>query len=72
MKLDGARLVTERNRKLKLQSEAANGIGIDQATLSKAENCGSISRDTAVAIADYYGIDVAALVIPEETRGDAA
>jgi DNA-binding XRE family transcriptional regulator len=71
MKLDGTKLVTERNKKAKLQSEAAELIGITKATLSKAENDGDISRDTAVLICDFYGLEISEMVIPE-SKGDAA
>lgn len=72
MKLYGAKLVTERNRKAKLLAEVADELKIHKATLSKAENNGSISRDVAVSICDYYGLDIATMVIPEESEGDAA
>jgi hypothetical protein len=73
MKLHGARLLTERNKRALLLTEAASKIGIHFTVLSRAENSGSISRDSAVAICDYYGLKISdALVIPGESKGDAA
>lgn len=72
MKLYGARLITERNRKAKLQAEVADELGIHKATVSRAENGGDIGRDTAVALCEYYGLDIAGMVMPEESNGDAA
>ena len=72
MKLNGPKLIELRHKRGKLQQSVADETGLDVTTLVRAENGREIQVGTGNTLCDYYGVNIADLVVPaEESNGDA-
>lgn len=73
MKLDGARLKTERLKRGWNQSQVARKCKprITTATVSNAENSNDVHPATALAICTVFGIEIEDVMLPMEGVGAA-
>lgn len=52
------------------QKELAEAVGITQQTISSAENTSKMSLTTAKKIADYFGVSIDDIFLPNNTRNN--